>query len=443
MKDVGAGLVPALRGEMTTKFINAKIMENAFADIYSGEVIVENEKIIYAGGNSGYYKTDKVIDVKQNLLMSGFCNTHCHSAMTLFRGIKDDAPLSEWLFDNIFKLEANLKPEHVYWGTMLAIAEYVRGGVTAFADMYYFPDEVVAAVQKSKMRAVLCGAVSDINSSYEKEIEKLESNYLKYNKISENINYMLGCHAQYTCSDNLICGISDLAYKYKSPTYIHLSETLDEVGKCDAAMGLSPPAYLHKAGFFDFGGIAAHCVHVDKDDIDLLKSKNVYASINCCSNLKLASGIPPVFSMQNRGLKTVLGTDGAASNNQLSMFKEMHMYSVLSKASMSDAACGKAEDSINAATGEGYKALNLNGGGIKAGNYADLIIVDLNAPNMRPINDIKSNLVFSADTSSIKTTMVKGNILYENGKYNIGENINDIYKNAEKCIRELKKLSKV
>ena len=416
---------------MKYRFYNAKILTSPSEEIFDGEILTDG-RTIAAVGTCGMYKNraDREVDCGGNLLMSGFCNAHTHAAMSLFRGIADDMPLDRWLNERIFPMEDHLTPDDMYWGAMLQIAEYVRGGITCFADMYFYIDSVCQAAKNAGLCVALCGgSTSDSDVEVLKFIEEC---YSKYNTMSDRIRYFPGLHAEYTCEESLIAKVADFAAESGAKTYIHLSETLKEVGECTVRHGgLTPPQYLHKLGFFDNGGIAAHCVYCDKDDIALLKQSGVTPVINGASNLKLASGIAPVYSMLTQGLAPALGSDGTASNNAASMFREMYLYSCLQKESMKDASAVSAEQSLAAATADGYAALGFRGGTLQEGNFADMVLIDLSAPNMRPLSDIRKNLVYSADTSDVLMTVAGGKIVYERGNFYIGEKLDKIYSECE------------
>ncbi len=424
---------------MKTLYKNAKILTEAIAEIFDGEVLVEDNKIKYVGKKCTE-QADKTVDCGKNLLLSGFCNAHAHSAMTLFRGIADDLPLKEWLFDRIFPLEDHLTEEDIYWGTKLALAEYASSGITAVADMYFFDHIVAKAYQGTGIALALCSGKNDISGNTDYQLEYVENAYLKY-KGKERLKYILGVHAEYTCSDRLLEGVADLSAKYDAPTYTHLSETLNEVGECSVRRNMSPAEYLHKIGFFDNGGIVAHGTYLDKNDIDLLTERGVYCASNPASNLKLASGVAPIYTMLARGMQVCLGTDGSASNNALSMFREMYLLSVLQKERMKDASAISAETALNSATTVGYKALGFNGGKIAVGYDADMVLIDINRPNMVPHSNLKKQLVYSGNTSNVLMTIANGNVVYERGKFNVGESIEDIVKNVEKCKNQLIKRS--
>ena len=417
---------------MKFRFFNAKILTAPEVDPFDGELRVEGGKIVYAGTHPDpSFCADREVDCGGDLLMSGLCNAHAHSAMCLFRGIADDLPLEEWLYDRIFPLEKYLTEEDVYWGTMLQIAEYVRNGITCVADMYYCQNSVAAAMKK----AGLCLALCYPSNSYAKGdvLSEIERNYRLYSTMSDRIRYFPGLHAEYSCEESLLMKVADFAVETGAKTCIHLSETLKEVGDCTVRHGgLTPPQYLHKLGFFENGGIAAHCVYADKDDLALLKQSGVVPVINCGSNLKLASGIAPVYSMLQMGMRPALGTDGTASNNAASILREMYLYSCLQKQTMKDAAAVSAEEAISAATRDGYAALGFDGGTLAPGKFADIVLIDLHAPNMRPLSDVRKNLVYSADNANVLMTVCGGRIVYERGKYSLGEPLDVIYAECER-----------
>lgn len=410
---------------MKLRLYNAKILTAPGEDIIEGEVRTEGDTIVGVGGVDSSFLAEREIDCCGDLLMSGFCNAHTHAAMCLFRGIADDLSLEDWLYERIFPLEKNLTEDDIYWGTMLQIAEYVRNGITCFADMYFAPGAVYAAASNAHLCLALC--CGENSYAHINVLRFIEENYNKYNTLSDRVRYYPGLHAEYTCSEKLLTEVADFAVEVGAKTYIHLSETLKEVGDCTVRHGgLTPPQYLHKLGFFENGGFAAHCVYCDKDDIALLHQSGVTPIINSGSNLKLASGIAPVYSMLTAGVCPALGTDGAASNNATSMFREMYLYSCLQKQAMKNAAAVTAEDALIAATESGYRALGFRGGAIRKGNFADFIRIDLRAPSMQPLADIKKNLVYSANDANVRMTISGGEIVYEDGNFFIGESFEKI-----------------
>lgn len=429
-----------MKNDTKLRFYNAIILTSPDAVPFKGELHVRGGKIHYIGETSEKPKDDydREIDCGGNLIMSGFCNAHAHAAMCLFRGMADDLSLEDWLYDRIFPLEKNLTSDDVYWGTLLQIAEYVRNGIVCFADMYYFQDAVYAAAEKTGLMLALCcpyHSGSDVDV-----IAEIEKSYSLYSTISDRVRYFPGVHAEYTCDESLLMKVADFAAETGAKTYIHLSETLKEVGDCTVRHnGLTPPQYLHKLGFFENGGLAAHCVYVDKDDIALLRQSGVTPIINSGSNLKLASGVSPVVSMLRAGMRPALGTDGTASNNASSFFREMYLYSCLQKQSLKDSSVVSAEQALEAATRNGFEALGFSNGELKTGSFADFIVLDLMAPNMRPLSDIRKNLVYSADNSNVLITVANGKIVYERGNYYLGESLEKIFAECEKRKTRLKK----
>lgn len=420
-------------------FKNAKVLDLTCEKGYkNGCVVVEDDTITYVGDLEPEIQADKIIDVKSNLLMPGFVNTHAHTAMTILRGIKDDASLQEWLFDNVIPREGKLTDDDVYWGQMLGIAEYVRGGITAMEENYFNYDGMTKAIAKSGIRArVSVGAKVSTPKEYNC-YEDLKSQYLiiKANTNSKLVSVSCFAHAIYSTDENKFFDILKFAKDNNLCLGIHLSETLKEVGDCTVEHnGLTPAGYLESLGYLFRPCLCAHCVHMDKDDLQILADND--ASVSTCpsSNIKLASGIAPIYAMLNKGINVTIGTDGVASNNSLDMFKEMFLVATLSKVSLYDPAVVSAKDVLKMATINGAKAMGLNSGEIKVGKNADIILVNLTEPHMQPQSNLISNLVYSAKSSDVYLTMVGGKVLYNNGEYNIGENIETIYENVNK-IRE-------
>ena len=419
---------------MKTLFKNAKILDLDLEQGYfEGYVLVTDEVISYVGPKMPTDACDKVIDVKNNLLMPGFVNTHAHTAMTILRGVKDDAKLQEWLFENIIPCEDQMTAQDVYWGQMLGIAEYVKAGITSFEEMYFGIEGISKAIAKSGIRArITIGAKVSTPPNYNC-YQDLKQKYETIKKLTNPNLVSIACfaHAIYTTSEEKFFDMLKFAKDYNLNLGIHLAETLKEVGDCTQAHnGLTPAGYLEQLGFLDRPCLCAHCVHMDKDDLQILADYDSSVALNCSSNLKLASGIPPIYAMLNKGINVSIGTDGCASNNSLDMFKEMFLVATLSKVSIYDPSVVSARQVLKMATLNGAKALNINSGEIKVGKNADMIIVDLSSPHMCPCTNIVSNLVYSAKSSDVKLTMVGGKILYKDGEFNIGEDLQIIYQNV-------------
>ena len=404
-------------------------------NISHGELWVQGNKITYIGaGKKNEAVWDREIDVQGNLLMPGFKDAHTHSAMTFLRSFADDFPLMEWLEKQVFPMEAKLTPEYVYWLCKLAIMEYLTSGITSNFDMYSFTEAVAKASADCGFRTVLVSGLNDFNSS----LEELEAEYLKYNQYNSLISYVLGFHAEYTTSEKLLKGVAAMAQKYQAPVFSHNSETENEVRGCIDRHGMSPMCYLDSLGVFEYGGGGYHCVHMTDQDLDVCQKHNLTIVTNPGSNTKLASGVPRMTDILKRDICVAIGTDGPASNNCLDMFREMFLVTGLAKLRDKDAAAVPAERVLQMAVQGGAWAMNLKECDCLAeGKLADIILIDLHQPNMQPMNNIVKNLVYSGSKQNVKMTMVNGQILYEDGKFYIGEEPEVIYRKANEIIASM------
>lgn len=416
------------------RFYNGRLLAmKAGMEITNDEVWVNGGKIVHIGANPAL-KADREIDLQGNLLMPAFKNAHTHSAMTFGRSFSDDLPLQSWLNDKIFPLEAKLTAEDIYWLSRLAFLEYLESGISACFDMYYFPEAMAKASVDAGFRTVMCGAVNNFKESP----ALLEEYYNTYNHYHALISYRLGFHAEYTTSQEIMTAIADLAHKYKAPVFMHASETQSEVQACIQRYGKTPAALFNALGLFDYGGGAFHSVWVTDDDLEIYKKKNVYAVINAGSNAKLASGIAPVSKMLRRGVRLAVGTDGPASNNALDMFREMFLICATQKINDCDAASTDADRILYAATVGSAHCMGLTACDcVDVGKTADLTVIDLQRPNMQPLNNISKNLVYSGSKINVKLTMVNGKILYENGTF-VNTDITEIYKRAQAVIDRIR-----
>lgn len=384
--------------------------------------------------NSRKTEWDREIDCKGDLLMPGFKNAHTHSAMTFLRSYADDVPLQQWLNEKVFPREALLSGEDIYHLAKLAVLEYLTSGITAIFDMYLKPEEVARACMDTGMRCVLTSGLNNFTSS----VEQQEEEYLKWNGEHSLVSYRLGFHSEYTCSKELLQGVAALARKYRAPVYTHLAETKAEVEGCRERYGMTPAVFLDSLGMFEYGGGGYHCVHMTERDMEVFVRNGMYVVTNPASNLKLASGIAPVAEFVRREIPVAVGTDGPASNNCLDMFREMFLVCGLSKIREEDAASLDAFEVLRMATAAGAGAMGLGEADILAeGRMADLIRIDLSQPNMQPINNIPKNLVYSGSKANVLMTMVNGRILYENGKFSVGEEAEDIYGSCERIVNRI------
>lgn len=295
--------------------------------------------------------------------------------------------------------------------------------------MYLTPESIADAFDDMGMRCVQVGGVNNFSQSP----ELVEEMYQKLNKKSPLQSYILGFHAEYTCSRELLEKIAGLARKYQAPVFTHLAETESEVADCRERYGMTPLAFLDLLGMFDYGGGGFHCVHMTAEDIAIMKKKGLYAVTNPGSNSKLASGIAPISDYLKAGVKVAIGTDGPASNNCLDMFREMFLVTALAKLREKDAAAVDAMEVLKMATVNGAHAMGLtNADVLAAGKLADMVMIDLQQPNMQPINNIPKNLVYSGSKQNVVMTVIHGKILYDKGEFYTKEKPEEIYRKAEK-----------
>lgn len=405
-------------------------------------IFIEGDKIKYIGKDVENFYPDKVIDAKGDAALPGFVNAHTHIAMSLLRNYADDLPLYEWLTKKIWPVEAKLTAEDVYWGSMLSIVEMIRSGITCFADMYFFMEEVGEAVKESGVRGILSrGLIEEPNKDIDNK-EKLNYTrnlYKDWNgKADGRIRVMVAPHAPYTCSPKYLEKIMDLTKELNAGIHIHLSETKKEVEDSIEQYGKSPVEHVYNLGLFQFPTVAAHCVHVSDEDIDILSENNVSAVNNPSSNLKLASGFAPVESMIDKGVNVALGTDGSSSNNNLNMFEEIHIAAIVNKSVNESATSIPAITALKMATINGARALNWDDeiGSIEVGKKADIIIVDMDKPHLCPRHNVVSALAYSAQASDVKTMIVDGKIIMED--YDIKTiDVEKVMYNTEKHAKDL------
>jgi len=409
---------------------NARILTMKEGEpLFTGDLVVTDDRIAYIGPSKKHDDHfDRIIDIKGNVVMPGFKNAHTHSSMTFLRSFADDLSLREWLYQAVFPLEAKLTPADIYHLAKVAFAEYVSSGITADFDMYYHPIEVAKASIDSGFRTVCLGTVNDFKES----VAILKEHHRIINKMDPLVSYRLGFHAEYTTKVEILVELSKAAHELKTPIFTHMSETEQEVADCLKRTGMTPPRYIDSLGLFDYGGGGFHCVHFTDEDIALFKRRGLYAITCPGSNTKLGSGIAPIQKMLDQGINLAIGTDGPASNNCLDMFKEMTLVFALQKTLLHDATAADPYQVLKMATVGGANAMGLTDSDILAiGKYADLTIIDLQQPNMQPIINIVKNIVYSGSKANVKLTMVAGKILYEDGKYYLGEPIEEIYRKAQ------------
>ena len=386
---------------------------------------------------------DKIIDAEGKILLPGLINTHTHLSMTLFRGLADDLSLDSWLNDHIWPMEANLNGDYCYIGALLGAVELIKSGTTTFSDMYFYMEDVARAVDDAGIRAVLSYGMIDFGDAEKREAE-INQNLQLYNACNGmadgRIKVFFGPHSPYTASEELLIKTRQLADEYNMGIHIHVSETQKEINDSLDEKGLRPFEYLEKIGFLGPDVVAAHCVWLSDEEIDIIKKHDVKVSHNPCSNMKLASGISPVSKLIENDICVSIGTDGASSNNNLDLIEELKTASLLQKVSTLDPKVLNSDKSIEMATIKGAEALGLSDeiGSIEVGKKADIILIDTAAANMTPdSSSLSSNVVYSANGSNVDTTICNGKILMENKKLTVLDE-DEIYAKARQAIKELK-----
>jgi len=398
--------------------------ENSARKYFIASVGIKGNKIILVSSNKDEISSFKescgedleIIDAKGKIVMPGFINTHTHVAMSILRGYSDDVELMEWLTKHIWPIEGKLTPDDVYVGAELGIAEMLLGGTTSFLDMYHFEHAVAKAAINSGIRAVLSPFFLD------GRIELFEDDLARtidICKTNSRTDYMIAPHAPYTCSDDTMEKGIEIAKRYNSGIHFHLAETRNETPEYISRKGESPTVHLCKMGLFDQHTVAAHGVHLTEEEMDILAEKHVTIAHNPRSNMKLASGFAEVSKLMSHGINVSIGTDGAASNNNLDMWEDMRLTSLLQKGLTLDPLAVPAYTALKMATVGGAKALGMEGkiGIIKEGALADIIIVNQNNIHHFPLQkNIISSLVYSCKSTDVNTTIVDGEILVQDGK---------------------------
>ena len=407
-------------------------------------LLIINDKIAEIAEEIDENKASKIIDATGKILLPGFVNTHTHLSMTLFRGLADDLSLDSWLNDHIWPMEANLNGDYCYIGALLGAVELIKSGTTTFSDMYFYMEDVARAVEDSGIRAVLSYGMIDFGDAEKRENEIKENLTLFENcngMADGRIKVFFGPHSPYTASEELLIKVRELADEHNIGIHIHVCETQKEIDDSLSEKGLRPFEYLDKIGFLGPDVVAAHCVWLSDEEIEIIKKNDVKVSHNPCSNMKLASGIAPVSKLIENDICVAIGTDGASSNNNLDLIEELKTASLLQKVDTLDPKVLTSNEAIAMGTIKGAEALGLDDeiGTIEVGKKADIILIDTDSANMVPdSSSLSSNVIYSANGSNVDTTICNGKILMENKQLTVLDE-QDIYKKAREAIDELKK----
>jgi 5-methylthioadenosine/S-adenosylhomocysteine deaminase len=390
--------------------------------IEDGAIAVRGDSIIAVGPRAeieAQFDAAKIIDARGALVLPGLINGHAHAAMSLFRGIADDLALDEWLQKYIFPAEArNVTEDFVTWGTRLGALEMLRGGITTYADMYYFEDAVARATKEAGMRGVLGETIIDFPAPDNKTLVQAfqyTQEYLNHWKGDALVTAAVAPHSIYTCSEKTLQESAALARRNGAPILIHIAEAPFELQQSREKHGATPVAYLERIGLLGPDVVGAHCVWVNAADIATLAHFGVGCINNPSSNMKTAAGVMPVIDMLAAGEPVGLATDGAASNNSQDLFEEMDLAAKLQKITRRDPRALPAEQVVEMATIGGARALHLDKqiGSLETGKKADFILIDTSAPHAVPMYNVYSELVYALKASDVRTVVITGRLVME------------------------------
>ena len=391
--------------------------------IRGGFLGLEGDRIDYLGREEPEKTYDAVRDMSGCLLMPGLINCHTHSPMVLLRGVGSDLSLQDWLFGKILPIEERLTPDDILWGTRLALMEMLACGTTSFTDMYYFPHVTAQAVEECGMKANLCRPVDCQDPDLPGKDCVIARESIAFHRDFDGraqgrLLVDFGIHSEYLSTPKLVEYYAGICKEEGGRIHLHLSETAREHEECKERYGKTPAAWFAQLGAFDSPVLAAHCVHCEEEDLALMAEKGACLVHNPTSNMKLGSGFAPVARALELGLDVAIGTDGAASNNNLNMLEEMHLASLIHKGYHQDPTLVTPGDILRMATIRGAKAQGRpDTGRLELGMKADLVAVSFEGPHMTPAPDPLPMLVYAAQGSDVCLTMVDGQILYDQGSY--------------------------
>lgn len=395
---------------------NLEICEHQYVE-------VKEQSIVYIGDKAPEQYEGPFYDGRNKLLTSGFFNSHAHTPMTLLRGYGENMALDAWLNQRIFPFEAKLQAGDVYYATLLGIAEMLRYGTVSATDMYYFGDAMCRAFLDAGFKNNLSlGVTCFDDSSFQnlplfQEYQDLLQTYQGAGDGKITIDMCI--HAEYTSTPKVVREVGEYAKKNGLRCHIHLAETAKEQQECkERHNNLTPAAYFQSLGFFENPTTAAHCVWLEEEDFAILAENHVTVATCPVSNLKLASGVCNVAKLFANNVNVALGTDSVSSNNGLNMTQEMKFLALVQKGFQQDPTLVTPQQALMSATQGGALAQGrVDCGSLKVGNRADLVVWDLQLPQLQPVHDLRNNLVYSANGSEVVLTMIDGKILYENGQY--------------------------
>jgi len=400
-------------GTLLTMSAKMEVIEDAVIGVKDGRIsLVDQSRLLSA---------KKIIDADGCLVLPGLVNTHTHLPMVCFRGMADDLPLMDWLINHIFPMEARfVNKKMVFDGALLAMAEMILSGTTTFCDGYFFENQIAEAVQDCGMRAIVSQGFADFatpdNPKFEKMMGAADHFVKRWLPYAPMITPAFFCHSPYTCSPQTLVNVKQAAREADILYLTHLLENKDEIETIEKRYGKKPVRHLFDLGVLDQRTIAVHCNWLAPEDMAIFADLGVSVSHNPASSMKLAAGIAPVPQMLEQGITVGLGTDGAASNNALDMFREMDLAAKIHKVNRLDPTVMSAETVLQMATLGGARILGLENliGSIEVGKQADIIIVDMNQPHLTPLYNPYSQLVYAARGADVKTSIINGKMVMEN-----------------------------
>ncbi|GAS81383.1 amidohydrolase [Paenibacillus amylolyticus] len=386
----------------------------------TGDIRVDGDRITQIADHILPQPQDEIIDGRNKVAMPGLINAHQHTPMSLLRGFSDDLKLMDWLERKMLPAEARMNPEDIYWGAKLSIAEMIRSGTTAFADMYIHMNEIAEAVKQTGMRASLTRGMVFLEDDGGRRLQEAIDLVERWSGAAEGrITTMYGPHSPYTCPVEPLREVIAMAVAEDIPLHIHLAETKEEVMKIRERYGMTPTEYLEEAGMFEQAHVLlAHGVHLNRRDIGRLKGMRGGVAHNPVSNLKLGCGIAPITEMLAQGINVGMGTDGAGSATTVDMFEEIKAATWLQKLDYGDPTRLPAKEVLHMATRGSASLLGLQHevGVLKVGRKADLILIDLAKPHLQPVHEVESLLAYSVNGADVDTTIVNGQILMRGRK---------------------------
>ena len=402
------------------------LIKNALAILPEGisencTLCIRDERIVAINSIPGDFTPEKTIDAAGKLLIPGLINSHTHVHMTALRNRADDLGFMTWLFDKVVPMEDKLTEEDAYWSIQLAFMEMLRSGVTSFLDMHMFPDTVASATVDAGMRGVLSRGLQKFDNDPEggkRRIAQAMADVERYKGVS-TLSFMLAPHAPYTCGEDYLQEIADLARKKDLAINTHLSESQEEQDQIMLRHGLTPAEYYDRCGILTERTVCAHCVYLSESDMVLLGERGTSVAHNAASNMKLGNGIAPVPAMLGHGINVCLGSDSTASNNNQSILREMQLVSLIHKGVRRDPTTITAQQVFDMATKNGAKALGISdkAGEIAVGKCADLALFDLKSPGLFPLGEPKAALCYGSAGLVADTVLVNGKVLLENGEF--------------------------